>query len=466
VAILVGYSTVARDHRRAVDITLAAALYVGLLFATVFAPLDSRWRVDEPVTYALLAAVACGASVFRREQPVAVVGVAAGAVTVGLLFGVNCQTMALACVVPLINVFMMAKRLTALTVGGTAVAAIAVAATLASLVRHIRIESTPPGLGILMLGVACMAIGEARRSRLDFEAEYEERVRRAEHGRDEEARRRVAEERLRISRDLHDIVAHHIALITVQAGAAMHIIDQQPLKAREALETIHRAGGQALTDLYDTITLLRSPQDPETPAEPTAGLDRLDGLIDTFKQAGLRIETAVLGARRGLPAAVDIAAYRVVQESLTNVRKHAGQVGTRIELDYGAAQLTITVENAAASSPYAAAGAVGAIGTKSASGSGHGIVGMRERAVALGGGLEVGRTARGGFRVTARFPLPEPEPAAYEGTGLTPATLSPAALKSAGHSSAGHSSTGHSSAAIDSPAIDSTGVGSAAAAVR
>lgn len=423
---------------------MAAGLYLALLFATVVAPLDSRWRVDAPITYAVLAAVACGASVFRREQPVAVVGVAAGAVTVGLLFGVNCQTMAAACVVPLINVFMVENRMTALTVGGTAVVAIALAATLAELVRHIRIESTPPGLGMLLLGVACMAIGEARRSRLDFEAEYEERVRRAEHGRDEEARRRVAEERLRISRDLHDIVAHHIALITVQAGAAMHIIDQQPQKAREALETIHRAGGQALTDLYDTITLLRSPQDPETSAEPTAGLDRLGGLIETFKAAGLRIETSVVGIRRGLPAPVDVAAYRVVQESLTNVRKHAGPVGTRIQLDYGATQLTLTVENAAANSPYTAAAAVGANG---ASGSGHGIVGMRERAAALGGGLDVGRTVRGGFRVTARFPLPEPEPGAvYEGSGFD--------------------SAGAESAPSDSAWLDSAQLGSAAAAVR
>lgn len=384
----------------------AGALYTALLVAAVFSTPGSQWHTDTPTTYAVLAAIACGASVFRREQPVAAVWVASGAVTIGLLYGVNCQTIALACVVPLINVFLVEKRLTALAVGGTGVLAIALAATLDQLVRHMRVESIPPGLGMVLLGVACIATGEAKRSRLDFEAEYKERVRRAEHGSEEEARRRVAEERLRISRDLHDIVAHHIALITVQAGAAMHVIDQQPAKARESLETIHRAGGQALTDLYDTITLLRSPQDPETPSEPTAGLDRLDDLIHTFDQAGLRIETAVSGTRRGLPKAVDIAAYRVVQESLTNVRKHAGPVTTRIELDYGAAQLTLTLENAAADAGFAPTEAVGA---------GHGIVGMRERAAALGGVLEAGRTGRGGFRVVARFPLPEAEPAArYE----------------------------------------------------
>jgi signal transduction histidine kinase len=402
----------ARRHRRATDVIIAAALYAALLTLTVFAPFDTRWHVTAPAAYAALAAIACGASVFRHEWPVPVLAVASGTVTIGLLLGVDCQAMALTCVLPMVSVFTGASRRTALVVGGCAVAAIAAAATDASMIRHVRIEAAPPGLGMLVMGMACMAIGEAQRSRLDLAAEYKERVRRAEHGREEEARRRVAEERLRISRDLHDIVAHHIALITVQAGAAMHIIDRQPQKAREALETIHRAGGQALTDLYDTIALLRSPEDPRTPPEPTAGLDRLDGLIETSKQAGLLIETAVRGTPRCLPAAVDIAAYRVVQESLTNVCKHSGPVSTRIDLDYGASLFTLSVENAAPG-PVAAmtgrAGAQGAHGAHGTHGAGHGIVGMRERACALGGGCEAGPTARGGFRVTAWFPVPEAE---------------------------------------------------------
>ena len=383
-----------RDHPVLYDGLLAVMLYAGIISVAAHAPADSRWHLTSAMI--VLAAISCGATMLRRQRPIVALVLAAAPIVLCPVLSINRNLLPLAVIIPLINIFLRAERRTAMVVAACCVTVITGAAAAAAVENRIYTETMPPGASVLFIGIVCIAIGEARRSRRDYVLEVEERARRAEHGREEEALRRVAEERLRISRDLHDILAHHIALITVQAGAAAHVLDKRPDAAREALRHIREAGSQALTDLHETISVLRTGEDrADKPADPTVGLDRLDDLIDGFVQAGLRVETEIRGARRRLSATADVAAYRVIQESLTNVRKHAGPVPARVLLDYQPRQISVQVENCAAALATAA------------SGTGHGLIGMRERALTLGGSLEAGPLPGGGFRVTACIPSAE-----------------------------------------------------------
>jgi signal transduction histidine kinase len=236
------------------------------------------------------------------------------------------------------------------------------------------------------------AIGQVVRGKHAQRAMLEERARRAEESREHEARRRVEEERLRIARELHDAVGHHVALISVQAGAMSYLLDTDLAKAKESLAHIQRASEDALEELRLTVGLLRQPGDRE-PTEPAGGLDRLDELIDSFGSTGLLVNCAVTGQVRKLPEAVDLTAYRVIQESLTNTAKHAAGAAARIKLDFRPAALSLTVENDGLPAPEAIE-------------EGHGIIGMRERAAALGGRLSAGPRQGGGFRVLAELPAP------------------------------------------------------------
>jgi signal transduction histidine kinase len=225
-----------------------------------------------------------------------------------------------------------------------------------------------------------------------------ERAERAERTREEEARRRVAEERLRIARDLHDVVAHHIALVNVQAGVASHVMDKRPDQAKEALSHVREASRTALDELRATVGLLRQSGDPEAPTEPAPGLARLDELADTFRNAGLPVEIARADDGTTLPAALDLAAYRVIQEALTNVRKHAGD-GAKAEVSVvrvGAyMEITVLDDGTGEDTGPADAGGPG----------GHGLLGMRERVTAVGGALTAGPRYGVGFRVHAILPL-------------------------------------------------------------
>jgi signal transduction histidine kinase len=221
-----------------------------------------------------------------------------------------------------------------------------------------------------------------------------ERAERAERTREEEARRRVAEERLRIARDLHDVVAHHIALVNVQAGVAAHVMDKRPDQAKEALAHVREASRSALDELRVTVGLLRQSGDPEAPTEPAPGLAVLDELLDTFRNAGLPVELARTDQGTELPAAVDLAAYRIIQEALTNVRKHAGP-DARAEVSVVRVGRTVEVTVLDDGAPTGQA----------ADGGGHGLLGMRERATALGGALSAGPRYGGGFRVQAILPV-------------------------------------------------------------
>jgi signal transduction histidine kinase len=214
----------------------------------------------------------------------------------------------------------------------------------------------------------------------------------------EEVRRRVDEERLRLARELHDVVAHSIAVVNFQAGVAVHVLDRRPEQARAALLAIKQASRDALQELRATLGVLRQLGEQGGSRAPLPGLAQLDALVAGAARAGRPVEVVVEGERAELPLAVDLAVYRIVQEALTNVARHAGPAKATVRLAFGSREVVVEVTD---DGRGAAAGA-------RPDGGRHGIAGMRERAVALGGELAAGPRPQGGFHVRARLPLGDP----------------------------------------------------------
>ncbi|MEW9547265.1 sensor histidine kinase [Nonomuraea sp. NPDC050783] len=208
---------------------------------------------------------------------------------------------------------------------------------------------------------------------------------------EEESRRQASEERLTMAQELHDVLAHNISLIHVQASTALHLIDDHPEQARTALATIKTASKEVLGEMRSVLNVLRE----GAPRSPTAGLDRLDELVELVGRSGLKVELERAGPRP-LPPAVERAAYRIVQECLTNAARYAPGAAVTVRLEYGERELAIRVSDTGATGPAVLSG----------SGGGNGIPGMRERAAALGGTLVAGPSGPG-FQVEARLPLPE-----------------------------------------------------------
>ncbi|WP_344970906.1 sensor histidine kinase [Streptosporangium fragile] len=225
-----------------------------------------------------------------------------------------------------------------------------------------------------------LATAEFARARKDRLAEREQVEK-------EEMRRQASEERLTMARELHDVLAHNISLIHVQASTALHLIDDHPEQARTALTTIKHASKDVLTEMRSVLNVLRD----GAPRSPTAGLDRLDELVE---RSGLPVAKRVTGRARRVPPSVDRAGYRIVQEALTNVTRHAPGASVTILLDYGPDTLTIQVTDSGGNAPGESLG------------GGNGVPGMRERAAALGGTLTATPYGRG-FRVEARLPILE-----------------------------------------------------------
>jgi signal transduction histidine kinase len=231
----------------------------------------------------------------------------------------------------------------------------------------------------------------------------------------EAARRRASEERLLIARELHDVLAHNISLINVQSGVALHLLDQRPEQARPALEAINQASEVALGELRSVLDVLSRGLGEDgahgepgawAPRAPAAGLRDLDGLVRRTRAAGLDVQLAVEGEARAVPAGVDLAAFRVVQEALTNVVRHAGgDARATVRLRYAPAGLVVQVDDDGRAGGPAAGRPDGS--TTLGKGVGRGIAGMRERVGALGGTFAAGPRPGRGFRVRARFPLRE-----------------------------------------------------------
>jgi signal transduction histidine kinase len=243
---------------------------------------------------------------------------------------------------------------------------------------------------------AMLLLGEAVRSRRAWGEEVRARLRRTEQDREREADRRVQQERLRIAREMHDVLAHTIAAINVQAGVAADVLDDAPERARASLREIRRQSRDAVAELGATVGMLREGRS-EAPRAPAPGLADIDAPLATARAAGVRVELAVIGTARPLPAAVDLTAYRIVQEALTNVVRHARATAASVDVRYRPDSIVLEVRDD---------GSADANGTAAvhAGHDGHGLIGMRERAAAVGGKLEAGAVPGGGFRVQATLP--------------------------------------------------------------
>jgi len=248
--------------------------------------------------------------------------------------------------------------------------------------------------------VMSAALGESVRSRHVIAAEALARAERAERTREEEARARVDAERLRIAREVHDTVAHAIAIINVQAGVTAHVLDRRPDRARATLEAIERTSGRALQEMRTILGVLRDEHEDRV---PQPGLGQLDELAARTREAGLdvqlEVEPGATTSAAPVPSAVGSAVYRIVQEALTNVIRHVGPTRVTIAIDRDADAVGVRVVDEGNGAGHSAAR------PGSADASGRGLVGMRERCQLLGGDLEAHPTTTGGFEVRARLPL-------------------------------------------------------------
>jgi signal transduction histidine kinase len=219
---------------------------------------------------------------------------------------------------------------------------------------------------------------------------------RAEALRSQATAQAVTDERLRIARELHDVISHSIGSIAIQAGVGSRVIDTQPAEARNALAAIEATSREALAGLRRTLAALRRSEPEPAPGAtlvtPTPGLDGIDRLVDSVRDAGVRVEVRWRGQRRPLPPDVDLAAFRIIQEAVTNVVRHAGTASCRVTVDYGDSDVSIEVDDDGR----------GGLVVR----GGYGIVGIRERVGLLHGEFSAGPRPEGGFRVTARLPLP------------------------------------------------------------
>lgn len=364
----------------------------------------------QPGGFYALVAIAGVALVWRRRYPIAVLVVtvvcdgiyaAAGFVDGALLVSVLVALYTVASLAsrpasPGLPAAVVRKEITAAQIGG--VIALAVGWLAAGLGGPFGWLGGANSVRWAVI-IAAVAVGTVRGNRRQLLAAMTERAERAEQTREEEARRRVDAERLRIARELHDVVAHSMSMINVQAGAAAHVLEDHPEQAAEALQAIKVASREGLRELRAILNVLRQADEGEATA-PAPGLDNVSSLVAAADQSGLQATASVVGTPRPVPPTVELAAYRIVQESLTNVLRHARARRAAVELEYLPEAMIVRVDDDGR-----------ALGDEFTQGTGAGITGMRERAEVLGGTVRAGPKPEGGWRVEARLPAPPGAPA-------------------------------------------------------
>jgi len=246
----------------------------------------------------------------------------------------------------------------------------------------------------LFLFGAAWWIGEVFRSRREREAELKERTEQLKGEREENAQRAVLDERVRIARELHDVVAHHVSVMGIQAGAARKVLNKQPDKANEALSEIESSSRQAISELHRLLGFLR-PKNQADGVSPQPSLKQLDILVKEMQNSGLPTEINVIGTEKPIPESIDLSAYRIIQEALTNILKHAGPAKATITLKYSNDVMELEIVD----------DGKGEITSSGKKPGGRGIIGMQERVSLHGGTLETGNLPGGGFFVRAKLPL-------------------------------------------------------------
>jgi signal transduction histidine kinase len=382
-----------------VDLAIAAAVCAGGLIYEVVDAGDVGASLD--VFDFVTCAGAAALILLRRRAPLTVLVVAVIAAVWSLIPDDDPGVLRVAAIVALYTVASTSGRRTAWTSGVATAAALYVTAALTSPGPWYDGENLEL---IAWTGVATAA-GDAVKSRRAYNLARQERAtalrdraERAEHALEEEARRQVIEERMRIARELHDVVAHHIAVINVQAGVASHLLRDNPAGAEEALTYVRRGAASVLDELSSILSVIRQSDEVTSATDPLPTLDDVQRLVADFAKVGLEIEWHTAGARRPLAPAVGLAAYRIIQESLTNAHRYGCHHRASLRLTYERDALRIEILNDIdADRP---------VGTR----RGHGTVGMRERVAAAGGTIEIGPTAGGQFRVHARLRTEQAEP--------------------------------------------------------
>jgi signal transduction histidine kinase len=367
-----------------VDGVLAVGLAVFFTVGTYGASQGQPGRHPFDAGAVALVIVAAGALAWRRREPVAVLGVVFGATLIYFVVGYANGPIWFALIIAYLTAVLAGHRLAA------AVAAVIGFAVFPWLDYLLRDQPGPSLVGMGGLAawlLVLLGIAEGIRIRRERTAERA-RVR------EEEALRRAGEERLRIARELHDALGHHLSLINMQSGVALHLNKELPEQARSSLAAIKQASKEALAELRSVLDILRQ-EGEQASRSPTWTLARLDDLVSQAAAAGLVVQAEIDGDVRPLPFAVDVAAFRIVQEALTNVTRHAGPATATVRVSYGDRDLSVQVDD----------DGHGVSVHDGAPGSGKGIVGMRERVAALGGDLQAGPRPGGGFRVRARLPL-------------------------------------------------------------
>jgi signal transduction histidine kinase len=363
----------------AIALIVAAIELAGMLFARQSQP---DHRAFDLIALALLVAGAT-ALVFRRQYPVWVLIFTNGITLLYLLLDYPKGPIFLTTVIAFFTAVLQGHRFIAWT-------ALAAEFVLFPWLPYLLgNEDAPTSTGIW--GLAGWLLVYATVAELAYL-----RQQRLMRNREEEARRRAAEERLRIAHELHDVLGHHISLISVQAGVALHLIDQQPEQAHFALSVIKDTSKDALRELRGVLEVLRQINEAPPPRAPSPGLASLSDLVSRANEAGLQVYTEVSGDLKGLPTSLDLAAFRIVQEALTNVMRHSGHTSSSVQVRCNEQELTLQIDNEVGK---------GKEGECDTSVVGQGILGMQERATALGGIVEAGPRPDGGFRVFARLPL-------------------------------------------------------------
>ncbi|MES5817918.1 histidine kinase [Streptomyces sp. RG80] len=376
---------IAQPRPHALDAVVAAALFAcavpGSLVTLPGHDLRVSWWPG-----VLLAGVACLALLWHRGRPRTTVAVtlvcAAASCALGYLLTVLLLGPLMAA---LYSLAVRTDRRTANTAAGAAITALVITSLVAGPTDEPLVLKSLGPIAWLLLPTALGTVNRLRAAYLDA---VRARAEDAERNREEETRRRVAEERLRIARDLHDVVAHHLVLAGLQAGAVARQLPGQPEEAGRLALELSGTTATAMRELKATVGLLRDTTDEEA---PPVGLARLADLAASFRHTGLTVTVVREGEPRPLSAGTDLIAYRIVQEALTNVTKHADTRAAEVRLGYSPGMLRITVTNAGDPAPAATSG-------------GYGLVGMDERARSVGGRVRAGRRAEGGFEVVAELP--------------------------------------------------------------